>query len=242
MKETIEVITRFQSPIMTADEYVNFSQRILSHLQKFNPMFETINSWGDKPSSWTKIDSDFSNFKSVVLKHIFDEEINYKNPDNQKGFFPYSISWAGFSNSYSNTKKAQDGKFSIAIGAGDENGTGFINIKLPQTGHDDFYQIQTVKSLILHILEVVPLTTAYVVTDELFDRVVDFDKPYDVQIGWLNYFNKQNICNYLNDIEYESINEKCFFWLSAKIETPTESIVAQAIKIRDYLGEQGYLN
>lgn len=242
MKETIEIVTRFTSPIMTAEQYIKFSKKILLHLSKFHSIFETINSWGNKPSSWTEINRDFSNFDTVVFQHIYDEEINYKNPDNKKGFFLNSTSWAGFSNSYSNTKKPQDGKFSISIGAGDENNTGFINIKLPQVGYDEFYQIKSVKSLILHILKIVQLKSAYVFTDSLFDQVVDFGCPYDTQIGWLNFFEDKSVTAHLKDISLEQVNEGCFFWFSDTIDTPSLDIIEKAIHIRNLLGDLDYLN
>lgn len=242
MKEKIEIVTRFTSPIMTAEQYIKFSQSILVHLRKFHPIFESINSWGNKPSSWTEISRDFSNFDSVVFQHIYDEEINYKNPDNQKAFSLNSISWAGFSNSYSNTKKAQDGKFSISIGAGDENNTGFINIILPQVGYDEFYQTDNIKSLILHLLKIVQLKSAYVFTDSLFDHVVDFSRHYDTQIGWLNFFEDQSVAAHLKDVFLEQASEGCFFWLSDTIGTPSLEILEKAIHIRDILGDLDYLN
>lgn len=242
MKETIEIVTRFTSPIMTAEQYIELSQSILIHMRKFHPIFETINSWGNKPSSWTEIGRDFSNFGAVVFEHIYDEEINYKNPDNQKGFFLSSTSWAGFSNSYSNTKKSQDGKFSISIGAGDENNTGFINIKLPQVGYDEFYQMGNIKSLILHLLKIVQLKSAYVFTDNLFDQVVDFSSSYDTQIGWLNFFEEKSVATHLKDISLEQVNEGCFFWLSDAIDTPSIETIEKAIHIRNILGNLDYLN
>ncbi len=243
MKEKIEIITRFNSPIMTAKEYIDFSRNVLLHLRAFHPIFETVYSWGDQPNSWTEILSDFSNFDSVVFQHIYDNEINYKNPNNAKGFLPESISWAGFSNVYSNTKQAKDAKYSVSIGAGKEDGIGFINIELPQLNFEEFYELKTIKALISHILQIVQLNTAYVITDSLFDEVVDFDKPYDVQIGWLNFFAAKRVsANLPKDITQVLTNEGCFFWLDDAIGTPSADVIQKAINVRDILGELDYLN
>ena len=242
MKEKIEIITRFSSPVMTAKEYIDFSRNVLLHLRNFHPIFETVFSWGGQPSSWTEIMSDFSNFNSVVFQHIYDNEINYRNPNNLKGFLPESISWAGFSNAYSNTQKPQDAKYSVSIGAGNEDGIGFINIELPQLNFDEFYELKTVKALISHILQVVQLNTAYAITESLFDAVVDFDKPYDVQIGWLNFFaNKRISANLPKDVTQALSSEGCFFWLDDNIGLPSTYLIQKAINIRDILGELDYL-
>lgn len=243
MKEKIEIITHFNSPIMTAKEYIDFSRLIMKHLKDFHPIFEKIYSWGSQSTSWTEIEKDFSNFDSTVFQHIYDQEINYKNPNSEKEFLPESISWAGFSNAYSNTKNAKDIKYSVSIGAGGEDGLGFINFQLPQLHFEEFYQSEIIKSLIQHLLHVVDINTAYAITDGLFDQVVDFEKPYDVQIGWLNFFTNKKILMHLpGDIPKELTDNGCFFWLAETIDECSEETVKAAIKIRDSLGELGYLH
>jgi len=243
MKEKIEIITRFNSPIMNAKEYIEFSKSLIQHLQKFHPIFETVNSWGSQQNSWATIENNFSNFEPIVLQHIYDQEINYRNPNNQKGFHPESISWAGFSNAYSNTKKAKDAKYTISITAGGEDGLGVINLQLPQVDYDEFYQSEKIKSLINHILQIVQLKSAYVITESLFDQVVDFDKPYDVQIGCLNFFSNKNVLKHVpNGIPTEANDDGCFFWLSEIVDTSSTEVINTATTIRDILGELGYLD
>jgi len=142
MKESIELVTRFISPIMTAREYINFSKEVLIHLGDFHSLFKSVNSCGASPDAWTEIDKDFRNFERVIFDHIHDREIKYKNDDRSQGFFLDSISWAGFSNSYSNMKNENDGKYSVSIGAGDENGIGFININIPSAGGGELNKIK----------------------------------------------------------------------------------------------------
>lgn len=243
MKDMLELITRFNCQMLTANEYIQLSKHIIQHIKNFNPVFDTINSWGDTASSWTKIEDDFSNFDETVFQHIYDKEIKYKNPIETKDFLLESMSWAGFSNSYSNTKKAQDGKFTITIRAGGEDGVGFVNVKFPQKGHEEFYQIEVMRKFIEHLLSVVPLSTAYVSTDGLFDQVVDYEKPYDVQIGWLNFFNKSDVLNNIpHEVYKKNSKEGAYFWLRDEISDPSQEIVKSAITVRDILGELGYLN
>lgn len=243
MKEKIEIITRFNSPIMTAKEYIDFSRSIIQHLKDFHPIFETVYSWGGQATSWTEIEKDFSNFDSTVFQHIYDREINYKNPNSEKEFLPESISWAGFSNAYSNTKKAKDIKYSVSVGAGGEDGLGFINFQLPQLHFEEFYHSETIKSLIQHLFQVVNIGTAYAITENLFDQIVDFEKPYDVQVGWLNFFtNKKILMNLPGDISKELTGDGCFFWLAETIGNCSAETVKTATKIRDILGELGYLD
>lgn len=243
MKDMLELITRFKCSMLTANEYIKLSEIIISHIQKFDPIFEIVNSWGNSASSWTKIEDDFSNFSSIVFQHIYDKEINYKNPTGSKDFLLDSISWAGFSNSYSNTNKSQDGKYTITIRAGGEDGIGFVNVKFPQIGHEKFYQTDTMKKFIEHLLSVVPLLAAYVSTDSLFDQVVDYEKPYDIQIGWLNYFKNIDILkNIPHEISKQATKEGVYFWLDDEVSDISFEKIKLAINVRDMLGDLGYLN
>lgn len=243
MNELIKIITRFRSHQLSALEYIQFSQKILMHLKTFHPIFSDIHSWGDKPTAWTKIADDFSNFQEVVFEHIRDDEINYINKDrDDKGFYLDSYTWTDFSNSYSNTKKEQDGRYSVTIGAGSEDGLGYVNIELPRINYPDFYNLQLVKQIIAHITEVVDLTSAYVYTQGIYSKVVDYDKEYDIEIGWINYFKNKEVLKYLpSGVSHDETEKGAFFWLSDKITEPSKEIIEAAITVRDILGEKGFL-
>lgn len=248
MSERIEIFTRFKSQDMTAEDYIQFSQKVLSHLAAFHPIFNTIYSWGETPDSSIKIEEDFSNFQEVVFDHIYDDELNYLNPDpDDKEFHLKSKSYIAFLNSYTSNKKEDASSCSISISAGgnvaEQDKLGYINIKLPRKDHLELNELATIKKLISHLSEIVELESVYVSTDNLFDRVVDFNSNYDTEIGWLNYFKNKQVLKFIpNDISCEEVENGVFFWLGDEITEPNDDIVNKAISLRDQLAENGLLN
>ncbi|OZY83649.1 hypothetical protein CBP51_19815 [Cellvibrio mixtus] len=244
MKDTIKIVTRFKTKNLTAREYIALSKAILQSLKAFHKAFEIIHSWGDKPTSWTMIDDDFSNFNNTVLNHIFDEEIIYTDAaGNKVSFSPEAMSWARFSNSYSNIKNPHETKYLISIGAGGESGWGFVNIELPPIYFDEFRTTKKLIDLIDIILQKIELEGAYVYTKTLYDHVVDYDKDYDIEIGWLNYFKNKNIQLHIpTELFHSSHKNGIVFWLENEISTPTKETINLAMEIRNILGDLGYLN
>jgi len=75
------LIIRFYSPVMTAAKYLSFSKAVLVALSNTHQLFQSLASWGIKQDAWTKLDLGFENLEEVVFQHIYDEELNYQNPD-----------------------------------------------------------------------------------------------------------------------------------------------------------------
>ena len=238
MNQTIKMVSRFKTDRLTARQYINLSQSILLNLKKFHSVFEKINSWGDKPSSWTEIDSDFSNFEKVVLDHIYDKEIVYTDTvGNRTEFSLEATSWTKFSNSYSNLKKPLEEKYLVSIGAGGDTNIGFINIELPSRCFSDFSSIKKIIDLILNIQNIVDLHTAYVYTNNLYDHVVDYENDYDTEIGWLNFFKDKEVLAHIpKQTSYIDTSNGIFFWLEDSITEPTDQTITKAIDIRNSLG------
>jgi hypothetical protein len=243
MNQTIKMVSRFKTDKLTAHQYINLSQSLLLNLKKFHSIFEKTNSWGDKPSSWTEINSDFSNFEKVVLDHIYDKEIVYTDITGNK--IEYSLeatSWAKFSNSYSNLKKPLEEKYLVSIGAGGETNIGFINIELPSRYFSEFSSIERLIDLISNIQRTVDLHSAYVYTNCLYDHVVDYENDYDTEIGWLNFFkNKEVLTHIPKQTSHMDTANGIFFWLEDSISEPTNETIASAIDIRNSLGGRDYL-
>lgn len=244
MNDMIKMITRFRTQEITAEEYINLNQIVLIKLKELHPIFETIYSWGKKPSSWTMIEKNFGNFSEVVFDHIYDPDINYKNQDKENNDFSMlSKSWAGFSNSYSNTKNEKNGKFTVSIGAGGESGVGFINFEFPQVNYPEFYNRGTLEQLLAELIKIVDLDAAYIYTKAIYDQVVDYDKEYDLEIGWVNYFKNKNVFNFIpSNISQKEFCSGALFWLSEDFLAPPQTVIENAIVIRDRLGAEGFLN
>lgn len=244
MKDTIKIVTRFKTINLTAKEYIDLSKAILQSLKAFHKAFEIIHSWGDKPTSWTMIDDDFSNFDNIILNHIFDEDIIYTDKaGNRVSFSPDAMSWTRFSNSYSNIKNPHETKYLISIGAGGESGWGFVNIELPTLYFNEFRTIKNLIKLIDAILKKIELESAYVYTKVLYDHVVDYDKDYDTEIGWLNYFKNKDIQLHIPaELSNAPHKNGVVFWLEDEISAPTEETINIAMKTRNILGDLGYLN
>jgi hypothetical protein len=244
MKDTIKIVTRFKTGTLTAREYIELSKSIMLGLKKFHKVFEVVNSWGDHPTSWTPIEENFSNFENIVLNHIYDDEVVYTDAAGNK--VDYSMdarSWVRFSNSYSNVKNPHEDKYLISIGAGGESGWGFVNIELPTSHFDEFCLIEKLINLIANLLQIIDLEGAYVYTKTLYDQVVDYDKDYDIEIGWLNYLkNKDALTHIPTEVFRESYKNGITFWLDTEISVPTEETIFTAMKTRDILGDLGYLS
>lgn len=179
----------------------------------------------------------------MVFEHIRDDDINYinKKPED-KDFHLDSFTWVPYLNAYSNIKKHEDGKYSVSIGAGMEDRLGYINLELPRINYPEFYQFETIEKLITHLTDIVDLTGAYMFTQNIFSKVADFSKEYDVEIGWMNYFKDKGGLNYLpSNVQQKKLPNGALFWLSDKITEPTEAMIQTAITIRNTLGEEGFL-
>lgn len=243
MNQTIKIVSRFKTDKLTARQYINLSRSILLDLKKFHSIFEKINSWGDTSSSWTEIDCDFSNFEKVVLDHIYDKEIVYTDINGKSIEFSLdAMSWTKFSNSYSNLKKPLEEKYLVSIGAGGEFNTGFVNIELPSECFSEFSGIKKLIDLVTCIQQSIGLEFLYVYTKDLYEQVVDYEKDYDTEIGWLNFFKNRDILQCIpKQINRSETKDGVFFWLEDSIVEPTGETVSKAINVRDSLGKFDYL-
>ena len=135
-----------------------------------------------------------------------------------------------------------DGQYTVSIGAGGEDGLGYVNIVLPQVNFPEFYNADLIENLIVHLTDVVDLTSAYSITDSVFDAVVDFDKKHDIQIGWVNYFKNKEVLKYMPiDVQCKTLPKGVMLRLSDEISKPSEALLKRSIDIRDALGELGLL-
>lgn len=238
---------RFQNSVMTLEEYLSFSKKILIGLGDFHEVFQNIFSWSGSQEHWNiGFDGDYSNFEETIFSQgIGGDGIAYENPDsNNKELTLRSKSFVDFHNSYSNVATDPNEHFVIRIIAGSSmgNSQGIVNIEFPTNNKDVFYQYNFIKSLMEKIIEIVNPVYAVIASDNFIDEVEG--EGNDFWIGWITFLASLEIDSYLNNV-----NEKKIYrngtWFAISDEVPCSddnALIVKAVSIRDNLGKYGLLN
>ncbi|MNN25137.1 hypothetical protein D3C76_985740 [compost metagenome] len=238
---------RFRNTVMTLEEYLSFSKKILIGLGNFHEVFQNVFSWsGSQEHLNIGFNGDFSNFEETIFSQgIGDDEIAYENPDpNNKDLTLKSKSFVDFHNSYSNVATDSNEQFVIRIMAGSSmgNSQGIINIEFPTNNKDAFYQYDFIKCLMEKIIELVNPVYAVITSDKFIDEVEG--EGNDFWIGWMTYLASLEIDSYIDNV-YEKKVYRNGTWFAISNEVPCSNdkpLIAEAVSIRDYLEKYRLLN
>lgn len=238
---------RFRNQVMTLEEYLNFSKKILIELGDFNEVFQNIFSRaGDDKHRNVGFKGDYENFEEIIFNQgIGDDEIAYENSDpNNKELTMKSKSFVDFINSYSNVAIDSNDQFVIRIIAGSsmENSQGILSIKFPRNNKDVFCGYDFIKNLMERIIEIVNPVYAVVTYDQFIDEVEKEED--DFWIGWMTYLASLDIEDYLDNVHEKKVYENGT-WFSISYEIPCiedKALINKAISIRECLEKDGLLN
>jgi len=245
--EDLMMHLRFRNQVMTLEEYLNFSKKILIELGDFHEVFQNVFSRTGDDGHWSKgFKGDYENFEEIIFNQgIGDDEIAYENPDpNNQELTLKSKSFVDFINSYSNVANDSNDQFVIRIIAGSsmENSQGILSIKFPRNNRDVFYRYDFIKNLMERVIETVNPVYAVVTYDKFIAEVEREDN--DFWIGWMTYLASLDLEDYLNDVHEKKVY-KNGTWFSISCEIPCRDdkpLIAKAVSIRDCLGKDGLLN
>jgi len=237
---------RFRNSVMTLEEYMSFSKKILIGLGDFHEVFNNIFSWsGNKEHINKGFNGDYSNFEETIFNQgIGNDEIAYENPNpDNKDLTLKSKSFVDFHNSYSNVAADSTEHFVIRIMAGSimEDSQGIVNIEFPTKNKDVFYSYDFTKRLMEKIIELVSPIYAVTTSDEFIDEVAG--EGNDFWIGWMTYLARLDVEPYLDNV-YEKKIHKNGTWFAISNEVPCiddKILMDKAIAIRDNLERFGLL-
>ncbi len=237
--EQVTTIIRFDSRPLTAGEYIELFRTVMEALQSFDPFFRTMYSWGSKPTHWTELTSDYSNFEETLMVHIYDNQIVYQNDDGSKGYNRGSRSFIGFSDYLSNTRKKTEPKYSVSLSAGKDN-RGSLCIEFSNGVQDRYLQRQYYENLLVCLQEVLPVIHLEVLEDVLQKKTTIYIEGRYLSLGVFNFFRNTQLNNFLPAVvHHKAIGEGCFFWLSEVISDPDPVLIETALSIRDKLIKAG---
>lgn len=245
--EEVKIIIRFHDKEMTAREYISFSKDILMQLKYFSDDFKTLYAWGTEANAGTYLKEDLTDFESVVLNQLRDDEIAYSNPDkSNKDFTLDSKCFIGYRNSYSTNQDYKQDQITVTIEAGKEsakkNDAGILNFKFSKSLQSKLDLQYLLKLLELNVNLVNPYYAT--VSSFKFNERINKDDT-DIEIGWITYIADTKIIDLLpSDIEKKHIiNRGTIFWISKeKALSTNEYDVKKGIEIRDILALKGFLD
>lgn len=242
--EEISLIIRFKNRILTVEEYIEFSKIILIKLENIHPIFQNLFGWGHEINLLSNFKLDKNDFKEVVFNQINDKDIAYNNIDsNNKDMHLDSRSWIDFSNSYSNTKKQEDGQITVKISCGGTTSkTGSLIIDFPIYNYPEFKKYTFVSNLMKICIGLFDDVEYAVVISNLFRRKVRSEKT-NMWIGWITYIPNISVFNILPSfIHKEYFNKGVLFSFSEIPPLIQNKDVEVAIRIRNELQIRGILS
>lgn len=239
MKEYF-MIVRWKNRPLTTREYLEFSRGLLQILVKFDAVFSNLFSWGNGPNQKVWFLENYSDLDNKIFPLISIKEFRYQNPDpNNWGLTLDSKSHVGFSRSYYNTDKSEEGKLSVSIDAGAAgNSTNVVHIEFPEVNYSQFYDYEFVSALIKIVIEYCQPQEGFVISHPFWDAVRSEDAPRSTcPIGWLTYLADQTANDTLpSDVECEVLSTGGTL-ITLKHSPPPSpdnpEDVANAIRIRD---------
>ena len=241
--EEISLIIRFKNRVLTVKEYIEFSRIILVKLENTHPIFQNLFGWGHENNLLSNFELDKSDFGEIVFNQINNKDIAYNNFDfNNRDMHWDSTSWIDFSNSYSNTKKQEDGQVTVKISCGGTTSkTGSLMIDFPICNYPEFKKYSFVSNLMKVCIGLFDKVEYAVVISNLFRRKVRTEKT-KMWIGWITYIPNVSVFNILPSfIHKEYINEGVLFSLSEVPPLIQNGDVEVAIRIRNELQTCGIL-
>lgn len=238
---------RFRNSVMTLEEYLSFSKKILIGLGEYHNVFHNLFSWAGSEEHWSiGFKGDYSNFEeSIFFQGIGDDEIAYDNPDSKNlDLTLQSKSFVNFSNAYSNVNSDSNSQFFIRISAGSSRrrAMGMMNIEFPGNDTEFFYAYNFVEGLMRRIIELVDPIHITVNSDDFLLKVMG--EGNDFWIGWMTYLARLDIEPYLDNV-YEKKTLKNGTWFALSNEVPCiddKILMDKAIAIRDNLERFGLLH
>lgn len=244
-EEEYKILTKFKSPAMTVSQYLQFSREVLTELAAFDDCFKNLHGWGTTAKAWSGFKPDWSDFEEIVFKQIADDKIRYENSDPENVNFTFdSMSFIGYNNSYSNTKKAKEGQVTVDISAGStgKDKMGYVNIQFPEVNHPQFQDPDFVNRLFKKCIEIVDPEYAVVISNPFRQKVKK--EEIDFWIGWQTYLANKEIEKYLpTSVNKEFFNRGVIFIMDGSIVYSNNEIaISKAIETRDKLSSKGFLN
>lgn len=242
--EEISLIIRFKNRTLTVREYIEFSKRILIKLENLHPIFQNLFGWGHDTNLFSNSKLDKNNFEEIVFHQINDKDVAYDNVDvNDKNMHWNSTSWIDFSNSYSNTKKSEEGQITVKISCGGTvSKTGSLIIDFPNYNYPEFKNYSFVSNLMKICIGFFDTVEYAVIISNLFRKKVRSEKT-KMWIGWITYVPNISVFNMLPSfIHKEYINEGVLFSISETPPLIDNRDVEIAIGIRNELVMCGILS
>jgi hypothetical protein len=239
MMEEYFLSVRWKNRAMTAEQYLAFSKGLLQELMQFDPVFSNLFSWGQGPNQKAWFAQNYSDLDDKVFPQLNDEEIRYENPDSDNWKLTLDAkSFIGFTMSYSNTDKLEEGQLTVRINAGaTTDSMNVVGIEFPTVNYPQFYEYDFVSALMKVVVEYCQPQHGYVISHPFWEAVELEDSPIGTcPIGWLTYLADEKVKTLLpSDVEYEVLTTGGTL-ITLKHSPPSaenEADIARAIRIRD---------
>ncbi len=228
---------------LTARQYLEFSKELLLKLQAFDPCWF---GWGGCPDADQGFKDDLSDFETVMLPHIKDQDMIYDNPDPANIDITLdSTCWLGFSNTYGTTVPAVEGKILFSISAGASMGElNSVVMHFPPQADAPFYDYAYVVALFKLVIEHCDPDHALVISHEFRNQVEFKDGDAHIEIGWLSYLANRSTTPALppgTEYELSSYDGPIITLMRELPSAENPEHVARALHIRDALRQRGYL-
>lgn len=189
MKEKVMLRLRFDKADLTADQYINFCEKILKSLMNFDSYFSDFGSWNLRTNSAVHFRNDYEDFYDKVFQQIQDEEIAYINPNPEdKELHHNSISPFGFRTSYTpNSSVDSNANISIDVSPTSSSRYSFFIFEFPSEQIEKFINIQFAVALLKKLQIILQPIDGTILTKPFFHKVNK--KDLDPPIGWITYIN-----------------------------------------------------
>lgn len=247
--ENIQLTSRiYNTNELTAKEYISFCRELIVELKAMLPAINHIYTFKNDKRFY--FDNDYSDIDILNMHEIIsfnEKEDVFTNTDpNDKNLRENSKSWIGFNSLFygSNLFSDKESLVTVSIssfGAFEKDQFAIIKIEF-STDYQSKVTFQVIEKIIKLLSQLTALDYAVAYTDAFFDEI--FKSEYKLWMGWITFINNSNIINYLpTNILVKNIDKGYLFAFDEDIIDSSNSVqLEKTIKIRDHLGQLGFLN
>lgn len=236
---------------LTLRQYGDLMKKYLTLLKKLHPAFRSLRCLNRRAENDAVVDANLENLDSLIYECSWDDELIYKNPNQQGGPSWDSLATIGYGMYFDSAEFEDQISTSVFAGVDDKSISNFATINFPGPGKNhsrcvEFHDYDFIKRLFIAVIQCWAPNDGLVFSHDFSAAVKPKTLPC---IGWLTYLHDPRAAALHNDIRFKDLlfeeveGGGTLITLDRKIiDAGNDQQVANARILRDTLIAQQLIN